>query len=528
MSPHHPSVVTKLDDPEDLLLSYLNADCLDTTTTPSIDTTDTKSTAFPSITSSHDENHPSSLSPSFNYQSSWSSLPFLLDMGSLANVCMDSPGLMTSISPSSISRVGSPSSASPVSTLLSSSMSAIASFSASDTTFPVPQLFDANSHHHHSSAISSSSSPTISSASSSDIEEPKRKRERKRQTGARHSSSFSTSQSIPAMHACKPILPAASTTHCRSINDQQQQMIATSQDHQESPLLTVKSEPVDTDTSILASLDNNVKTHNNNSLQQQQQQEEEGGGRKRININNNGSQKQKISAADAHNKRQERLIKNRAAALLSRKRKREHLIALEHERQWLIKDNDQLKSKADTLEAKLLQLEKDYQHQQQQLLLLQHQQQHSLSYGTPGSCSSDSDSTDLVPPSSPSMDPLSKVTNMLMFILLSFALLTLPVTSNHHLLITEDKKLLPFISASNTGNKGFPDMHLTLSSSQPPSPLQEQQQQKQHHFTRQTPYLRPHTPITDHHDEKAKFAVLLSSKQYPLGKRKRKQTNDLV
>ncbi|KAI8972740.1 hypothetical protein BDB01DRAFT_456242 [Pilobolus umbonatus] len=44
-------------------------------------------------------------------------------------------------------------------------------------------------------------------------------------------------------------------------------------------------------------------------------------------------------------KRQERLIKNRAAALLSRKRKREHLNALEEERNGLVNENQFLKKK---------------------------------------------------------------------------------------------------------------------------------------------------------------------------------------
>lgn len=58
-------------------------------------------------------------------------------------------------------------------------------------------------------------------------------------------------------------------------------------------------------------------------------------------------------------KRQERLIKNRAAALLSRKRKREHLNALEEEKQNLSKENEQLKARVAELESRVDTLEKE-------------------------------------------------------------------------------------------------------------------------------------------------------------------------
>ncbi|ORX57963.1 hypothetical protein DM01DRAFT_1343896 [Hesseltinella vesiculosa] len=59
------------------------------------------------------------------------------------------------------------------------------------------------------------------------------------------------------------------------------------------------------------------------------------------------------NAGDLSQKRQERLIKNRAAALLSRKRKREYLQSLEDERQVLLKENEALKAHADQLNDKL-------------------------------------------------------------------------------------------------------------------------------------------------------------------------------
>ncbi|OBZ86041.1 Cyclic AMP-dependent transcription factor ATF-6 beta [Choanephora cucurbitarum] len=57
-------------------------------------------------------------------------------------------------------------------------------------------------------------------------------------------------------------------------------------------------------------------------------------------------------------KRQERLIKNRAAALLSRKRKREHLIALEDQRKELLDTNKSLNEQIRQLQLENLKLQK--------------------------------------------------------------------------------------------------------------------------------------------------------------------------
>ncbi|KAI8087652.1 uncharacterized protein B0P05DRAFT_531768 [Gilbertella persicaria] len=57
-------------------------------------------------------------------------------------------------------------------------------------------------------------------------------------------------------------------------------------------------------------------------------------------------------------KRQERLIKNRAAALLSRKRKREHLIALEDQRKELLDTNKALYDQIQDLQTQNLELKK--------------------------------------------------------------------------------------------------------------------------------------------------------------------------
>lgn len=63
-------------------------------------------------------------------------------------------------------------------------------------------------------------------------------------------------------------------------------------------------------------------------------------------------------------KRQERLIKNRAAALLSRKRKREHLTALEDQRTGLTNENNALKEKVMQLEKENLELKNKLDFQQ--------------------------------------------------------------------------------------------------------------------------------------------------------------------
>lgn len=68
-------------------------------------------------------------------------------------------------------------------------------------------------------------------------------------------------------------------------------------------------------------------------------------------------------------KRQERLIKNRAAALLSRKRKREHLTALEDQKKELLLENEHLLERLERLENEKKMLNTENQELKDQLSL---------------------------------------------------------------------------------------------------------------------------------------------------------------
>ncbi|KAI8059320.1 hypothetical protein BC940DRAFT_323924 [Gongronella butleri] len=117
---------------------------------------------------------------------------------------------------------------------------------------------------------------------------------------------------------------------------------------------------------------------------------------------------EKSPAETAYAKRQERLIKNRAAALLSRKRKREHLTALEQDRLQLQADNDSLKQKVLQLESRVQSLENENTELKRKFALTAAPVKH-------------------VAPASLVTPKHAKTTGMVfMIILFSFALFTLP------------------------------------------------------------------------------------------------------
>ncbi|KAI8344044.1 hypothetical protein BC941DRAFT_407602 [Chlamydoabsidia padenii] len=477
------SVTTKLDDPDDLLLSYLNVDCLDTSNTPSsitenIINNDTNTTQSPpSSISSYEE----TFSPiSSTYPSSWSSLPFLLNVNALANACISpSSDLVTGISPCSISRVDSLYSNSGMAPFIS------AGIAANDVATHLSGIMDyQHTTLHPSTNKSSSASPTIStvssvssvsSASSSDVEEPKRKRERKKQQHASSRRGGATlahhhhhqQQPSSVIHACKPILPAqynGTTKVSASSSYFEPSQVTNKQQWPSSTPVTIKPEPMDySDSPILACLDDNSDM---TEIKNQSTQQKYSGSDSVTKGANNHDSSNKTSVVDAHSKRQERLIKNRAAALLSRKRKREHLLALEHERQWLMKDNGLLKSKTATLEARIQQLEQENEEKKQQLSLLKQQQHNSY-------VSFNDDEDNYLHSNFIAMDPISKVTNVLMILFLSFALLTLPVSSNRSLVLSEDNEMGSFTSSSSSKNDPKSMYHTIISSNQ----------QQQQHFT---------------------------------------------
>ncbi|KAI8334320.1 hypothetical protein BC941DRAFT_472903 [Chlamydoabsidia padenii] len=143
----------------------------------------------------------------------------------------------------------------------------------------------------------------------------------------------------------------------------------------------------------------------------------------------------KSPAEIAYAKRQERLIKNRAAALLSRKRKREHLTTLEDERQQLVNENQQLHSKVSSLEAQVMSLEQENMELKRKLSSSSqhkhHHHHHHTSLATPKH---------------------AKTTGMVfMIILFSFALFTLPSShSSDQLTVgggTLEKSPIPLIGS---------------------------------------------------------------------------------
>ncbi|KAI8880853.1 hypothetical protein K501DRAFT_335105 [Backusella circina FSU 941] len=129
-------------------------------------------------------------------------------------------------------------------------------------------------------------------------------------------------------------------------------------------------------------------------------------------------------------KRQERLIKNRAAALLSRKRKREHLTALEEQNESLNSENSNLKSRLEDLEAENEKLVNENQQLYKRLALYEanetkptaiNEKVHEVS----------------------KKSKVSQSGMVLMIILFSFAILALPTAKNNR---------LPLMSSAHTNN----------------------------------------------------------------------------
>ncbi|KAI8377666.1 uncharacterized protein BYT42DRAFT_571155 [Radiomyces spectabilis] len=126
--------------------------------------------------------------------------------------------------------------------------------------------------------------------------------------------------------------------------------------------------------------------------------------------------------AVAQAKRQERLIKNRAAALLSRKRKREYVSSLEEQRNSLTAENHELKSKVSALESQVLVLQQENQELRNQLKFSPADGSaattHPISVTLP--------IHDFNPPSTINVQKKTATSMVFMIILFSFALFTLP------------------------------------------------------------------------------------------------------
>ncbi|KAI8886354.1 hypothetical protein K501DRAFT_244337 [Backusella circina FSU 941] len=128
-------------------------------------------------------------------------------------------------------------------------------------------------------------------------------------------------------------------------------------------------------------------------------------------------------------KRQERLIKNRAAALLSRKRKREHLTSLEEEKKQLELEKDTLQLKVEQLETRVQTLEKENFELKQKL-------QPAATIVT-----TDNSNTTTIKPSLPKNSKASGVVFMIM--LFSFALFTLPSRTIDQLTVGGSSAVIP-------------------------------------------------------------------------------------
>lgn len=192
-------------------------------------------------------------------------------------------------------------------------------------------------------------------SSSSDSEQPKKKRGRKKRDSC-HSIASSNScgsltppptfaSNMPIVIAPAPvkhlptILPAASNN-----NQIQDSVVSRNHDNQESSISTEES-VTDTQSSHILN-----QTYTDSSA---------------TALGSAANPNTGLQKAATIAKRQERLIKNRAAALLSRKRKREHLSALEEQCTDLTSVNQSLLDKVSQLEKENLELKKKLDGKQQ-------------------------------------------------------------------------------------------------------------------------------------------------------------------
>lgn len=274
----------------------------------------------------------------------------------------------------------------------------------------------------------SPSSSSSSTCSLSDSEQPKKKRGRKKREPVTHNVT-----PLPSLLAPKPLAP-------RPHLDTSPIVIKTEPSIQsEHPLLagptntiTSTSTTTTTNTSLSSSSTPSSAPTDNNSKQQEQLDQ------KQVQIQ----------------KRQERLIKNRAAALLSRKRKREHLSCLEEEKQTLLEENEKLNKKVNDLESRINSLEQENLDLKQRLQI----SNTSVSIGH--------NKRPLI-----STTKSSKASGVVfMIILFSFALFTLPSRTADRLtvggssVLENNKKQFPLIGSSNN-NYDYP--------------VEQQQQQQQ-------------------------------------------------
>lgn len=184
----------------------------------------------------------------------------------------------------------------------------------------------------------SPSSSSSSTCSLSDSEQPKKKRGRKKREPVTHNVT-----PLPSLLAPKPLAPRPHMDTSPIVIKTEPSSIKTEHSLLAGPTNTIPS----TTTTTTTTINNTSSTSSTPSTTAD-------------NINNDKQQQEQLDQKQIQiQKRQERLIKNRAAALLSRKRKREHLTCLEEEKQTLLEENEKLNKKVNDLESRITSLEQE-------------------------------------------------------------------------------------------------------------------------------------------------------------------------